>query len=68
METMSLPLIPDEFAKMLFTFNPDIFGNRLENAERWLQKRIERVEQESEKERGEQMEKFLADFPTITAH
>ena len=62
------PLIPYEFAKMLFTVNSDIFGNRLENAERCLQECIERVEQESEKYRTREMTRFLANFPTITAH
>ena len=68
MESTLVPLIPDEFAKMLFTLNPDIFGNRLENAERWLKERIERAEREKKKERGEQMREFLTDFPTTTAH
>ena len=45
MESTPVPVIPDEFAKMLFTLNPNVFGNRLENAERWLQECIERAEQ-----------------------
>ena len=68
MESTPVPIIPEEFAKMLFTLNPDVFGNRLENAERWLQECVERAEQEREKDQGKQMRRFLAGFPTTTAH
>ena len=69
MESTPVPMIPEEFAKMLFTLNPDVFGDRLENAERWLQERIERAEQERENGRSKQeMRRFLAGFPTTTAH
>ena len=65
MESTAVPVIPEEFAKMLFKINPDVFGNRLENAERWLQERIERADQEREKDA---MRRFLDGFPTTTAH
>ena len=31
MESAPVPVIPEEFAKMLFTLNPDAFGGELEN-------------------------------------
>lgn len=68
MESKQIPLIPDEFAKLLFQINPDAFGGRLENAERWLLERIDKAEREREEEEREQMRKFLADFPTTTMH
>ena len=68
MESTPVPIIPEEFAKMLFTLNPDIFGNKLENAERWLQECIDKAERESEEERAKQMRKFLDGFPTTTVH
>ena len=49
------------FAKMLFTLNSDVFGNRLENAERWLQERIERRGGKVERP-GETDEKILSEF------
>ena len=57
-----------EFAQMLFTLNPDVFGNRPENAERWLQECIERVARENEDQAKQEMRRFLADFPTTIAH
>ena len=68
MELTPVPVIPEEFAKMLFTLNPDVFGNRLENAERWLQECAERADQEREKDQEKRMRRFLAGFPTTTAH
>ena len=68
MESRQIPLIPDEFAKLLFQINPDAFGGRLENAERWLLERIERAEQEREEDQARQMRRFLVDFPTTTKH
>ena len=68
MESKQIPLIPDEFAKLLFAINPDAFGGRLENAERWLLERIEKVEREWEEDKARQMRRFLADFPTTTMH
>ena len=51
MKSTPVPVIPNEFAKMLFTPNPDVC--RLENlaAERWRRECIERAEQESEFEK-----------------
>ena len=68
MDSKPIPLIPDEFAKLLFAINPDVFGGRLENAERWLQERIDRAEQERQEDEARQMRRFLADFPTTTMH
>ena len=68
MGSKPMPLIPDEFAKLLFAINPDAFGGRFENAERWLQERIEKAEQEREEDEARQMRRFLADFPTTTMH
>ena len=69
MGSKPIPPIFDEFAKMLFTLNPDAFGNRLENAERWLRECIEKVvEKESEDQAHEKMRRFLADFPTTIVH
>ena len=68
MGSKPIPLIPEEFAKLLFQIKPDVFGGKLENAERWLQECIERAEQESEKDQARQMRKFLTAFPTTTAH
>ena len=68
MDSKPIPLIPEEFAKMLFTLNPDVFGNRLENAEKWLQECIERVAKESEEQAKQEIKRFLADFPATTAH
>ena len=69
MESKPIPVIPEEFAKMLFTLNPDVFGNRLENAERWLQECIEKVvERESEDQAKEKMRRFPTDFPTTIVH
>ena len=69
MNSKPTPVILDEFAKMLFTLNPDVFGNKLENAERWLRECIEKVvERESENQAKEKMRRFLADFPTTIVH
>ena len=68
MGSKPIPLIPDEFAKLLFQINPDVFGGSLENAERWLQECVERAEKESEGEQAKQMRRFLVDFPTTTMH
>ena len=68
MGSKPIPLIPDEFAKLLFAVNPDIFGGRLENAGRWLQERIETAEQERQEDEARQMRRFLVDFPTTTMH
>ena len=68
MGSKPIPLIPDEFAKLLFQINPDVFGGSLENAERWLQERVERAEQEREEDQARQMRRFLVDFPTTTVH
>ena len=68
MESKQIPLIPDEFAKLLFQINPDAFGGRLENAEKWLQERIEKAEQEWEEDEARRMKRFLVDFPTTTMH
>ena len=68
MGSKPIPVIPEEFAKMLFTLNPDVFGNRLENAERWLQECIERTAKETEDQAREEMRRFLADFPTTIVH
>ena len=68
MESKQIPLIPDEFAKLLFAINPDAFGGRMENAERWLLERIEKAEREREEDEARQMRRFLVDFPTITMH
>ncbi|MCY4030786.1 MAG: hypothetical protein OXF05_01560 [Hyphomicrobiales bacterium] len=69
MESTAVPVIPEEFAKMLFTLKPDIFGDKLENAERWLQERIETAEQEVEDDQSKQeMKRFLSGFPTTTPH
>ena len=68
MGSKPMPVIPEEFAKMLFTLNPDAFGNRLENAERWLRECIGRVTKESEDQAKEEMRRFLADFPMTTDH
>ena len=68
MSSEAIPLIPDEFAKLLFQINPNIFGGKLENAERWLQERIEKAEREREEDQARQMRRFLVDFPTTTMH
>lgn len=62
------PLMLEEFASLLFSINPDAFGDSLENAERWLQECVERAEKESEGEQAKQMRRFLVDFPTTTMH
>ena len=59
---------PEELAKLLFQINPDVFGGRLENAEKWLQERLEETSQEMGKEQENEMRRFLAGFPTTTAH
>ena len=68
MESKQIPLIPDEFAKLLFAINPATFGGRLDNAERWLQERIEKAEQEWEEDNARRMKRFLVDFPITTMH
>ena len=57
-----------DLAELLFTINPDVFGGRLENAEKWLQERLEETSQEMGKEQENEMRRFLAGFPTTTAH
>ena len=57
-----------DLAELLFTINPDVFGGRLENAEKWLQERLEETSQETGKEQENEMRRFLAGFPTTTAH
>ena len=57
-----------DLAELLFTINPDVFGGRLENAEKWLQERLEETSQEIGKEQENEMRRFLAGFPTTTAH
>ena len=46
MGSKPMPLIPDEFAKLLFAINPDAFGGRLEKAEGWTLERIEKTDRE----------------------
>ena len=57
-----------DLAKLLFQINPDVFGGRLENAEKWLQERLEETSQETGREGENEMRRFLAGFPTTTAH
>ena len=68
MGSKPIPIMLKGFAKMLFTLNPDAFGNRLENAERWLQECIERATKESEDRAKQEMRRFLADFQAATMH
>ena len=59
------PIVPKDFAQILFTLSPDAFGGELENAERWLEACIDKVEEDNaEKERI----RLLADFPITTMH
>ena len=58
----------EEFAELLFQINPDVFGGRLDNAERWLNESIDAFEREMEQERDNRLRRFLADFPTTKPH
>lgn len=58
----------EEFAELLLRINPDAFGGKLENAEKWLNESIQEFERQMEQERDNSLKKFLADFPTTTAH
>lgn len=63
MESKPIPLIPDEFVKLLFAINSDTFGGRLEKEERRLLERIEKTDQERKEDQTRQIRKFLCDFP-----
>ena len=58
MGSRPISLISEEFIKLLFTLNPDIFGGGLENAEKWLRECIDRAGQEREKGRTKLMKIF----------